>query len=255
MPASYDGTILDHLAEHMLYLSTASLFWFSLSSSHDHDCHLSQRLGITPHDYECLLVAANLAQFHPKWGFTMKIVQWKWFLEGHWFTTSNGRGTFEVDTKKLDLTAFINGTPKICKEQCHFIQIGIINNYSTRKIEMQKDCDGRMIVTPPGLNGLWIKQQSFRQYMDPFVWNYVVDNGLEQGKEVEDSSGEDNESVLSSPDILSKLKVSPPSSVAGASITPVKSATPVDNMSLAMALWRETYLAKCCNSLNRQSLM
>jgi hypothetical protein len=91
--------------------------------------------------------------------------------------------------------------------------------------------------------------------MDPFVWNYVVDNGLEQGKEVEDSSGEDNESVLSSPDILSKLKVSPPSSVAGASITPVKSATPVDNMSLAMALWRETYLAKCCNSLNRQSLM
>ncbi len=174
-------------------------------------------------------MAANLAQFHPKWGFTMKIVQWKRFLEGHRFTTSNGRGTFEVDTKKLDLTALINGTPKIRKEQCHFIQIGIINDYSTRKIEMQKDGDGQMIVTPLQLNGLWIKQQSFRQCMDPFVWNYVVDNGLEQGKEVEDSSGEVDESVVSSPDILSKSKVSQPSSIAGASITPVKSATPADN--------------------------
>jgi hypothetical protein len=96
MSARYDGLILDHLAEHMLYLSTASSFWFSLSSSHDHDFHLSQRLGMSPHDYECLLLATNLAQFHPKWGFIMKIVQWKQFLEGHRFTTSNGMGTFEV---------------------------------------------------------------------------------------------------------------------------------------------------------------
>ncbi len=55
MSASYDGTILDHLAEHMLYLSTASSFWFSLSSSHDHGFHLSQGLGTTPHDYAALL--------------------------------------------------------------------------------------------------------------------------------------------------------------------------------------------------------
>jgi hypothetical protein len=76
-------------------------------------------------------------------------MQWKRFLEGHWFTTSNGNGTFEVDTKKLGLTAFINGTPKLCKEQCHFIWIVIINNYSPRKIEMQKHSDGRMIINPP----------------------------------------------------------------------------------------------------------
>ncbi len=55
MSASYDGTILDHLTKHMLYLSTASLFWFSLSSSHDHGFHLSEQLGITPHDYAALL--------------------------------------------------------------------------------------------------------------------------------------------------------------------------------------------------------
>ncbi len=55
MSASYDGTILDHLAKHMLYLSMASSFWFSLSSSHDHGFDLSQRLGITSHDYPALL--------------------------------------------------------------------------------------------------------------------------------------------------------------------------------------------------------
>ncbi len=55
MSASFDGTILDHLAKHMLYLSMASLFWFSLSLSHDNSFHLSQQLGITPHDYAALL--------------------------------------------------------------------------------------------------------------------------------------------------------------------------------------------------------
>ncbi len=33
------------------------------------------------------------------------------------------------------------------------------------KIEMQKDSDGRLIIIPPRLNGLRIKQQSFRQYL------------------------------------------------------------------------------------------
>jgi hypothetical protein len=81
MPTSYDGTLLDHLAEHMVYLSAASSFWFSLNSSYDHGCHLSKRLGMSPQDYEYLLVAANLAQFHPKWGFSIKILKWKVFLQ------------------------------------------------------------------------------------------------------------------------------------------------------------------------------
>jgi hypothetical protein len=59
MSARYDGTILDHLEKHMLFLSTASLFCFSLSLSHDHGFHLSQQLGMSPHDYEGLLVAQS----------------------------------------------------------------------------------------------------------------------------------------------------------------------------------------------------
>ncbi len=65
--------------------------------------------------------------------------------------------------------------------------------------------------------------------MDPFVWNYVIDNGLDEIKEVEDLSSDDNESAVSSPEILVNSEVSASSSVAGAINTPVKSATPVDN--------------------------
>jgi hypothetical protein len=81
-------------------------------------------------------------------------VQWKKNIEGHWFiTTTNydaGVGTFDVDSKKIDLDAFINGKCKMDKnkKKCHFIGIGILNAYSPRKIEMQNR-DGLMIVTPP----------------------------------------------------------------------------------------------------------
>ena len=41
MSARYDGTILDHLSEFLLFLSTASWFWFSLDSSYNHEFHIS----------------------------------------------------------------------------------------------------------------------------------------------------------------------------------------------------------------------
>ena len=66
MSTSYDGSLLDHLAEYMIYLSTASSFWFSLDSSYDHEFHLSKRFGMSPQDYEHLLVAAHLAHFYTK---------------------------------------------------------------------------------------------------------------------------------------------------------------------------------------------
>ena len=77
----YEDTLQGHLAEYLIYLSTAQSFWFSLNSSYDNDFHLSQQFGMTAHNYECLLVAANLAVFHQSWGFTIKILQWKKFLD------------------------------------------------------------------------------------------------------------------------------------------------------------------------------
>ena len=60
------------------------------------------------------------------------------FLEGHHFITSNSIGSFEVDTKKIDLHAFIHGTkPTKDRVNIHMIRIGALNDNSPRKIEMQ----------------------------------------------------------------------------------------------------------------------
>ena len=61
MSLYYEDTLHGHLAEYMIYLSTAQSFWFSLNLTYDHDFDLSQRFGMTAHSYECLLVAANAA--------------------------------------------------------------------------------------------------------------------------------------------------------------------------------------------------
>jgi hypothetical protein len=149
MGTSYDNISLDHLADHLIDLSSSSSFWFGLNSSYDHDFHLSKRLGMTPKDYEYLLVAADLAHFHKRWGFIIKMTKLKLFLEGHRFTTINCDGTFEFDSKKIDLNAFIQGESAKHRESLYFIRIGVLKASSHRKNEMQKDPhDGHMITSP-----------------------------------------------------------------------------------------------------------
>ena len=95
-------------------------------------------MSMSPQDYEYLLVAANLAHFHQKRGFTIKILKWNLFLKGHRFATTNCMGTVEIDTKKFDLNACINGVSPKHREQVYFIWIGVLATNSPRKIEMQK---------------------------------------------------------------------------------------------------------------------
>ena len=163
MAASYESIILDHLADHLIYLSTSSSFWFSLNSSYDHDFHLSKQLGLKPKDYESLLVAADLAHFHKRWGFALKPKKWEDFLKGHWFTAINCDGMLELDQKKVDLNAFAKGESPKHRETFSFIRIGLLNASSPRKVEMQKDPDnGRMITIPPRLRGLRLQQSTFK---------------------------------------------------------------------------------------------
>ncbi len=122
-----------------------------------------------PKDYEYLLVAATLAHFHKRWGFSIKMMKLKLFLEVHRFTTINCDCTMDVDEKKVDLNAFMKGEPPKHRERVYFIRIGVLHANSPRKIEMQKDSDGRMIVIPPQLNGLHLQQSSFRRLIEPIL--------------------------------------------------------------------------------------
>ncbi len=74
----FGTTILDHLAEYFLYLAAAPSFRFSLNSSYDHEFHLSRQLGMSPDDYECIMVAAKLAEFHK---MLTCMVEISWFVK------------------------------------------------------------------------------------------------------------------------------------------------------------------------------
>ncbi len=71
----------------------------------------------------------------------------------------------------------------------------ITGGQDTLKIEMQKyRSDGRMIVDPLRLKWLRIKQQSFRQSIEQFKWNYLLeeDDHSKNDKD-KDNNNEDDE--------------------------------------------------------------
>jgi hypothetical protein len=59
--------------------------------------------------YEYLLVAANLAERHRKFGFTITLTLLNAFLNGHRFCKSNGTVPFEVATNRMDYNALPAG--------------------------------------------------------------------------------------------------------------------------------------------------
>ena len=62
-----------------------------------------------PHDYECIMIAANLAERHRKFGFTIKLTLLNAFLNGYRFCTSNGTVPFEVATNMKNYNALPAG--------------------------------------------------------------------------------------------------------------------------------------------------
>ena len=176
-------------------------------------------MGMSPQDYEYLLVAANLAHFHQRWGFSIKISKWKLFLEGHRFATTNcmGMGTVEIDAKKLDINACINGLPPKHRELVYFIRIGVNTDLSPKKIEEQMGQDGRLITTPPRLNGIGIKTQSFRRIADPFIWNFILEKSMDE---------EDKAPPSLSTSLSLVFSTSPSSSTATTTITSSSSSSP-----------------------------
>ena len=143
-------------------------------------------------------MALDLARMDKRWGFSIMVMKWKVFLEGYLFSTINCDcdGTFEVDRKKMDIYAFIQGESSNKRKDIAFIRIGVLHAKSPRKIEMQKVSDGRMITTPPRLGGLHLQQTIFRRLIEPILWNYILDNASEEGNDdrvKDDNKDDDNE--------------------------------------------------------------
>jgi hypothetical protein len=50
-----------------------------------------------------------------------------------------------------------------------------------------------MIITSTQLNGLQLKQQSFRQCMEQYKWNYVLEEDEDDNKDAEDEDNEEED--------------------------------------------------------------
>jgi hypothetical protein len=81
-----------------------------LNMSYDHSCHLASRFRLDQEEYEALLIVAGLA-LYTRFGFQIKANAWRKILGGCWFIINNC--PIEFKQKKIDLDAFINGTPPV----------------------------------------------------------------------------------------------------------------------------------------------
>ena len=137
----------------------------------------------------------------------MKQTAWSKFLGGHQF--ANDDCEIKFDSKKIDLDAYIDGTPpsRLKQKKVYIVRIGNKTERPPNKIEEQMGQDGRLITTPPRLNGIGIKTQSFRRIVEPFIWNYLVENDMES----KDSIGvpENNEEDKDTTGILAGPQLTP----------------------------------------------
>ena len=205
--SSSSDALLDHIDDFLKFISSAQSFLFSLDTSYGHGCHLASRFRLDPDEYEALLVAAGLASY-TKFGFQIKAGAWRKFLGGRRFVIANC--AIEFEEKKIDLDAYINGTlpSQLKRRKFYVVRIGSKSEQSPNKIEEQIGRDGRLITPPPRLNGIGIKTQSFQRIMEPFIWNFLVENDME-GKDsigVPEYNAEDKDSI----GILAGPQLTPP---------------------------------------------
>ncbi len=104
--------------------------------------------GLDPDKYEALLIVAGLA-LYTRFGFQIKANAWRKFLGGRRFVINDC--PIEFEQKKIDLDAYINGTPpsQLKRRKFYAVRIGSKSERSPNKIEEQMGQDGRLITTPP----------------------------------------------------------------------------------------------------------
>jgi hypothetical protein len=160
--------LLDHIADYLKFISSTPSFWFMLNTSYDHGCHLANRFRLEPNDYEVLLIIAGLAHY-TRFGFAMKPMAWSKFFGGHRFASDDCE--IELNSKTINLDAYIDGTTpsRLKRKKVYIVRIGNKTERSPNKIEEQMGQDGRLITTPPRLNGIGMKTQSFRRIVEPFI--------------------------------------------------------------------------------------
>ena len=144
--SSSSEALLDHIADFLKFISSAQSLWFSLDTSYGHGCHLASRFRLDPNQYEVLLIVTGLA-LYTRFGFQIKAgAAWRKFLGGRRFVINNC--AIEFEQKKIDLDAYINGTPpsQLKQRKFYVLRIGSKSEQSPNKIEEQIGRDGQSMI-------------------------------------------------------------------------------------------------------------
>ena len=154
MPADKQS-ILAALAEHLIFLSGAKSFWFTMNTCQEHGFYLANRFGMTHEHYVALLVAADLAKY-VNGVLTIKLFQWESFLRGHHFSDSLVEDAIEVVDKRMSLFGTVR--------RFNAIRIGIKSMHSPLRFEEQ-DLDS----FPPRLTSLGLTQFKFARLTESMI--------------------------------------------------------------------------------------
>jgi hypothetical protein len=86
---------------------------------------------------------------YARFGFHIKADAWREFLGGRRFVFDNC--AIEFKQKKIELDAYINGTPpsRLKQKGFYVVRIGNKSEQSPNKIEEQNGRDGRLNTPPP----------------------------------------------------------------------------------------------------------
>jgi hypothetical protein len=101
---------------------------------------------LDPNQYEVLLIVTGLA-LYTRFGFQIKAgAAWRKFLGGRRFVINNC--AIEFEQKKIDLDAYINGTPpsQLKRRKFYVLRIGSKSEQSPNKIEEQIGRDGQSMI-------------------------------------------------------------------------------------------------------------
>ena len=137
---SYDGSILDHLAEYLIYLSSSSSFWFSLNSSYDNEFHLSCGSQPSSLSYKMGLLyqEKEVGPLHRGPSILIKTLHghiWNW-LQDNWLKFVY---QWSVSSAQGNETIYLDWHNQRLLSQ---------KNWDAERY------DNRMMVIPPRLNGL-----------------------------------------------------------------------------------------------------
>jgi hypothetical protein len=138
---------LDHIANFLNFISSPQSFWFS-DTSYKHGCHLASRFRLDPEEYTRISLLPAWYRMQDS-GFHIKADAWREFLGGRRFVFDNC--AIEFKQKKIELDAYINGTPpsRLKQKGFYVVRIGNKSEQSPNKIEEQNGRDGRLNTPPP----------------------------------------------------------------------------------------------------------